>query len=69
MGFGWRQRPCSQVGLDFLSYCSFTRQCASKKLLAQPIQPAEVVVFDIPSGLTKLGGNFIKSITLYKEEP
>jgi hypothetical protein len=62
-------RDCTHEDLERASNCSLARRYDGKELLSQPIQPAEVVVFDIPSGLTKLGGNFIKSITLYEKEP
>jgi hypothetical protein len=46
----------------------FSWQFAAKEFLSQPIEAAEVMVFDIPAGLTELGGNFIQGVTLYKEK-
>jgi len=52
MGFGCDNAPAPRFGLD-LYHTAVYPQCASKEFLRSR-SAAEVVVFDIPSGLTSL---------------
>src|ERR1700757_3035601 len=68
MGFGVRQRPSSQDGGNFVSYCRISPQFAIKNVFAQLFQAAEIMVFYVAVALIQFHRNLRQRVPLNEEE-
>ncbi len=71
MGFSSRQRPQLPLCTDpfIILLCSVALKFAIEDLLSQAVEATEVVVFDVPSRLSKFYRNLIEGITFKKMKP